>query len=141
MIVVTIYQNLQYIGKPIVTVAQLHTDAEPLTEHAFEDADIWHALRITLDDVAPVAVRDAVAVFANVPIDLHAMPEHPPNEDKYWIPEKGGRGKYIRGRWGGNADYWQTLHRLNEYKRYKINQVDESQIPGTVQRWQKQFNP
>lgn len=122
-----------------VRIFPASADNAEIAEHTFDSDDKWHNLRIVLEDVRVVAVP-GIAIYANVPFDLATMPEEPPNVDKYWIPEKGGKGKYIKGKWGGNADYWQVLHLLHEYKSYSVKLIEPQHIPGTVELWQKQFN-
>ena len=134
-ILITYYQN----NGTAIAIAKLNQDAEIVAQHTFPTPDKWANLNAILADVAKVGATH-IRIFSNEPFDLNFLPEIPPNVDRYYWPEKGGKGKYVFGRWGGNADYWQVLHELNAYRTYKIQIVTDNQIPGTVTKWRK-LNP
>lgn len=135
-LVISLYQE----SNSVAAIVKLTADGEPcdIAQHTIPDADKWHALRTILED-AEIVGAEGLRIFSTVPFDLSTLPEEPPNVDKYWIPEKGGKGKYIKGKWGGNADYWRCLHLIHGYRNYSIKLVQPSQIPGTVKLWQE-FN-
>ncbi len=133
-LIVSYYQKNNSAAS-IVTL-KADNDADTIAQHTFTTDAKWANLNAILTDVATVGATH-IRIFSNEEFNLNFLPEIPPNVDRYYWPEKGGKGKYVFGRWGGNADYWQVLTRLNEYRTYKIQQVTDNQIPGTVKLWQE----
>ena len=132
-LIVSYYQKNNTAASIVTLKADTPCD---IAQHTFTTDAKWQNLNAILTDVATVGATH-IRIFSNEPFDLNFLPEIPPNVDRYYWPERGGKGKYVFGRWGGNADYWQVLTRLNEYRTYKIQQVTDNQIPGTVKLWQE----
>ncbi len=132
-LIVSYYQKNNTAASIVTLKADSPCD---IAVHSFTTPNKWANLNAILTDIATVGATH-VRIFSNEPFDLNFLPEIPPNVDRYYWPEKGGKGKYVFGRWGGNADFWQVLTRLNEYRTYKIQQVTDNQIPGTVKLWQE----
>ena len=131
-ILITYYQE----SNLAVGMVKLKNDAETIAEHVFEHQTHWQALRTVLEDARLIGA-DHLRIFSTIKFDLSKTPEEPANTGKVYIPEKGGRGKYIHAKWGGNADYWKVLTLIHEYKSYSFQTVQPEQIPGTVKLWQE----
>ncbi len=132
-LIVSYYQKNNSAASIVTLKADSPCD---IAVHTFTTPDKWQNLNAILTDIQKVGATH-IRIFSNEPFDLNFLPEIPPNVEKHWDVSN---RKYMHGRWGGNADYWQVLTRLNEYRTYKIQIVTDNQIPGTVKLWQELFS-